>query len=250
MPFGPVSPSVWHTRLTPGRSYREIGQRIYERSRHGLSARRRGRRRSAGADLAPQDVTPAAGKAAAGAGAATGAASSPRCWRSSSWSASSAAAATSATRWLRDVIDPRRLHRQGHRRGRRGDQGRRRSPPRWPRPWRTQGVVNSARAFTNAIGAAGKSSSLQPGDYKMRKGCRRRGRVKLLDPKQPAARARSPRGGPAPVRHLRRSSRRDRQAGQGVQQAARNGERLGLPRTPRASWRATPSPRPTRSRPR
>ncbi|GAA3657612.1 hypothetical protein GCM10022224_021040 [Nonomuraea antimicrobica] len=32
-----------------------------------------------------------------------------------------------------------------------------------------QGVVASARAFTNAIGNAGKSDQLQPGEYKMRK---------------------------------------------------------------------------------
>ncbi|GAA5060609.1 UPF0755 protein [Thermocatellispora tengchongensis] len=46
-----------------------------------------------------------------------------------------------------------------------------------------QGVVKSARAFTNAIDAAGKSSSLQPGDYKMRKGMSAASAVTLLDPK-------------------------------------------------------------------
>ncbi|MCG5218832.1 endolytic transglycosylase MltG [Streptosporangium sp. KLBMP 9127] len=46
-----------------------------------------------------------------------------------------------------------------------------------------EGVVKSARAFTNAIDAAGKSSSLQPGDYKMRKGMAAAQAVDLLDPK-------------------------------------------------------------------
>ncbi|MEZ0077327.1 endolytic transglycosylase MltG [Planotetraspora sp. GP83] len=46
-----------------------------------------------------------------------------------------------------------------------------------------QGVVASARAFVNAIGAAGKSSSLQPGEYTMRKGMSAASAVALLDPK-------------------------------------------------------------------
>ncbi|MFF4777261.1 endolytic transglycosylase MltG [Microtetraspora fusca] len=45
-----------------------------------------------------------------------------------------------------------------------------------------QGVVASARAFVNAIGAAGKSSSLQPGEYKLRKGMSAETAVTLLDP--------------------------------------------------------------------
>jgi UPF0755 protein len=43
-------------------------------------------------------------------------------------------------------------------------------------------VVKSARAFTNAIDAAGKSGSLQPGDYKLRKGMAAEHAVALLDP--------------------------------------------------------------------
>ncbi|MCT9934298.1 endolytic transglycosylase MltG [Planotetraspora sp. A-T 1434] len=46
-----------------------------------------------------------------------------------------------------------------------------------------QGVVASARAFVNAIGAAGKSSSLQPGEYTMHKGMSAASAVALLDPK-------------------------------------------------------------------
>ncbi|GLW06354.1 ABC transporter substrate-binding protein [Microtetraspora sp. NBRC 13810] len=45
-----------------------------------------------------------------------------------------------------------------------------------------QGVVASARAFTNAIDAAGKSASLQPGDYRLRKGMAAKEAVTLLDP--------------------------------------------------------------------
>jgi UPF0755 protein len=46
-----------------------------------------------------------------------------------------------------------------------------------------QGVVASARAFVNAIGAAGKGASLQPGQYKLRKGMSAAAAVELLDPK-------------------------------------------------------------------
>jgi UPF0755 protein len=46
-----------------------------------------------------------------------------------------------------------------------------------------QGVVASARAFINAIGAAGKTSSLQPGQYKMRKGMSAAAALAMLDPK-------------------------------------------------------------------
>ncbi|WP_231618955.1 endolytic transglycosylase MltG [Nonomuraea sp. SBT364] len=45
-----------------------------------------------------------------------------------------------------------------------------------------QGVVASARAFTNAVDSAGKSSSLQPGSYKLRKQMAAAEAVKLLDP--------------------------------------------------------------------
>ncbi|GAA3833351.1 endolytic transglycosylase MltG [Sphaerisporangium flaviroseum] len=47
-----------------------------------------------------------------------------------------------------------------------------------------QGVVASERAFVNAIGAAGKSASLQPGEYKLRKGMAAQNAVPLLDPKR------------------------------------------------------------------
>jgi UPF0755 protein len=48
-----------------------------------------------------------------------------------------------------------------------------------------QGIVASARAFTNAIGNAGKSDALQPGTYKVRKKMPAADVVKLLlDPKQ------------------------------------------------------------------
>ncbi|MEU8271707.1 endolytic transglycosylase MltG [Sphaerisporangium sp. NPDC049002] len=47
-----------------------------------------------------------------------------------------------------------------------------------------QGVVASERAFINAIGAAGKSASLQPGEYKLRKGMAASNAVPLLDPKR------------------------------------------------------------------
>jgi UPF0755 protein len=45
------------------------------------------------------------------------------------------------------------------------------------------GVVASARAFVNAVGAAGKQASLQPGQYKLRKGMSAAAAVELLDPK-------------------------------------------------------------------
>jgi UPF0755 protein len=45
-----------------------------------------------------------------------------------------------------------------------------------------QGVVASTRAFLNAIAEAGKSSSLQPGEYKMRKGMSAVSALALLDP--------------------------------------------------------------------
>ena len=44
-----------------------------------------------------------------------------------------------------------------------------------------KGVVASARAFTNAIGNAGKSASLLPGEYTLRKGMSAANAVKLLD---------------------------------------------------------------------
>lgn len=44
------------------------------------------------------------------------------------------------------------------------------------------GVVASARAFSNAIGNAGKSGSLQPGHYKMRKKMSAAGAVTMLSP--------------------------------------------------------------------
>ncbi|WP_230985749.1 endolytic transglycosylase MltG [Microbispora oryzae] len=47
-----------------------------------------------------------------------------------------------------------------------------------------EGVVASARAFVNAIGAAGKSASLQPGEYVLRKGMPAAEAVTLLDPKK------------------------------------------------------------------
>jgi UPF0755 protein len=45
-----------------------------------------------------------------------------------------------------------------------------------------QGVVASAKAFTNAAGNAGKSNLLQPGSYKLRKKMAAAEAVKLLDP--------------------------------------------------------------------
>ncbi|MER7134459.1 endolytic transglycosylase MltG [Streptosporangium saharense] len=45
-----------------------------------------------------------------------------------------------------------------------------------------QDVVKSARTFTGAVADAGKSSSLQPGEYRMRKQMSAAAAVKLLDP--------------------------------------------------------------------
>ncbi|MFC4060396.1 endolytic transglycosylase MltG [Planomonospora corallina] len=45
-----------------------------------------------------------------------------------------------------------------------------------------QDVVKSAKAFTNAVAAAGKSSSLQPGVYRLRKQMSAAAAVDLLDP--------------------------------------------------------------------
>jgi UPF0755 protein len=45
-----------------------------------------------------------------------------------------------------------------------------------------QGVVKSAKAFANAVASAGQSSSLQPGEYSMRKQMSAAEAVKLLDP--------------------------------------------------------------------
>ncbi|MCW2878530.1 MAG: aminodeoxychorismate lyase [Sphaerisporangium sp.] len=47
-----------------------------------------------------------------------------------------------------------------------------------------QGVVASERAFVNAVGAAGKTASLQPGEYKLRKGMAASNAVPLLDPQR------------------------------------------------------------------
>lgn len=44
-----------------------------------------------------------------------------------------------------------------------------------------EGVVKSARAFTNAVDNAGKSNSLQPGHYTLRKGMSAASAVELLD---------------------------------------------------------------------
>lgn len=92
-----------------------------------------------------------------------------------------------------------------------------------------QGVVASTRAFIGAIDAAGKSSELQPGEYKLRKGMAARHAVELLDPKlRLLARVTIPEG----LRLTQVLQRLAEQTGKPVrefQQAAKNVKGLGLP---------------------
>jgi UPF0755 protein len=98
-----------------------------------------------------------------------------------------------------------------------------------------QGVVASARAFTGAIDAAGKSSELQPGEYKLRKGMAAKHAVELLDPKlRLLARVTLPEG----LRLRQVLERLAAETGKPVeefQQAAKDAKALGLPRGARGN---------------
>ncbi|GIH79163.1 hypothetical protein Plo01_55920 [Planobispora longispora] len=92
-----------------------------------------------------------------------------------------------------------------------------------------QGVVKSARAFTDAVASAGKSSSLQPGVYELRKQMSAAAAVELLDPgKQLMDRVTLKEG----LRLSDTLTTLAKATGKPVkefQQAAKDGEALGLP---------------------
>jgi UPF0755 protein len=92
-----------------------------------------------------------------------------------------------------------------------------------------QGVVASERAFVNAIGAAGKSSSLQPGEYKLRKGMAAQNAVPLLDPKRRLQTTLTVREGLRLSQILEQLSTATGKPVAEFRKAAKDGKALGLP---------------------
>ncbi|MFI6512821.1 endolytic transglycosylase MltG [Streptosporangium sp. NPDC050855] len=92
-----------------------------------------------------------------------------------------------------------------------------------------QGVVKSARAFVDAVGQAGKSSSLQPGEYTMRKQMSAAEAVKLLDPGKRLLERVTLKEGLRLADTLKQLSKQTGKPLREFQQAAKNGEELGLP---------------------
>ena len=92
-----------------------------------------------------------------------------------------------------------------------------------------QGVVKSAKAFANAVASAGKSSSLQPGDYTMRKQMSAAEAVKLLDPDKRLREKVTLKEGLRLSDTLTQLSKETGKPLREFQQAARNGRGLGLP---------------------
>ncbi|MFC4585090.1 endolytic transglycosylase MltG [Sphaerisporangium corydalis] len=92
-----------------------------------------------------------------------------------------------------------------------------------------QGVVASERAFVNAIGAAGKSASLQPGEYKLRKGMAASSAVPLLDPKRRLQTTVTVREGLRLSQVLEQLSTATGRPVEDFRKAARDREALGLP---------------------
>lgn len=92
-----------------------------------------------------------------------------------------------------------------------------------------QDVVKSVKAFVNAIGAAGKSASLQPGEYTMRKRMAAAEAVKLLDPDKRLREKVTLKEGLRLVDTLKQLSTETGKPLREFQQAARNVRELGLP---------------------
>ncbi|MFC6084796.1 endolytic transglycosylase MltG [Sphaerisporangium aureirubrum] len=92
-----------------------------------------------------------------------------------------------------------------------------------------QGVVASERAFVNAIGAAGKSASLQPGEYKLRKGMAAVNAIPLLDPERRLKTTLTLREGLRLSQVLEQLSTATGRPVREFQRAAKNGKELGLP---------------------
>ncbi|WP_436756561.1 endolytic transglycosylase MltG [Streptosporangium sp. V21-05] len=92
-----------------------------------------------------------------------------------------------------------------------------------------QDVVKSVKAFVDAIGAAGKSSSLQPGEYTMRKQMAAAEAVKLLDPEKRLREKVTLKEGLRLVDTLKQLSKETGKPLREFQQAAKNVRELGLP---------------------
>ncbi|MFF5212045.1 endolytic transglycosylase MltG [Streptosporangium sp. NPDC000396] len=92
-----------------------------------------------------------------------------------------------------------------------------------------QGVVKSARAFANAIADAGKSSSLQPGEYPMRKQMAAAEAVKLLDPVNRLLKRVTLKEGLRLSDTLVTLAKATRKPLKEFQQASKNAKALGLP---------------------
>jgi len=92
-----------------------------------------------------------------------------------------------------------------------------------------QGVVKSVKAFVNAITAAGKTSSLQPGEYTMRKQMAAAEAVKLLDPDNRLRERVTLQEGLRVSDTLEQLAKQTGKPLREFQQAARNTRELGLP---------------------
>ncbi|MGJ6964907.1 endolytic transglycosylase MltG [Streptosporangium sp. G11] len=92
-----------------------------------------------------------------------------------------------------------------------------------------QGVVKSVKAFVNAVAEAGKSSSLQPGEYTMRKQMAAAEAVKLLDPDKRLREKITLEEGLRLSVTLQRLAKQTGKPLREFQQAARNVRELGLP---------------------
>ncbi|WP_440104420.1 endolytic transglycosylase MltG [Streptosporangium sp. H16] len=92
-----------------------------------------------------------------------------------------------------------------------------------------QDVVKSVKAFVNAVGAAGKSSSLQPGEYTMRKRMAAAEAVKLLDPDKRLRERVTLKEGLRVSDTLEQLAKQTGKPLREFQQAARNTRELGLP---------------------
>ncbi|MFF5249919.1 endolytic transglycosylase MltG [Streptosporangium sp. NPDC000095] len=92
-----------------------------------------------------------------------------------------------------------------------------------------QGVVKSVKAFVNAVAAAGKTSSLQPGEYTMRKQMAAAEAVKLLDPDKRLRERVTLKEGLRVSDTLEQLAKQTGKPLREFQQAARNTRELGLP---------------------
>lgn len=92
-----------------------------------------------------------------------------------------------------------------------------------------QGVVKSVKAFVNAVAEANKSSSLQPGEYTMRKQMAAAEAVKLLDPDKRLRERVTLKEGLRVSATLEQLAKQTGKPLKEFQQAARKGKELGLP---------------------